>query len=277
MKMPTLPKMPKMPRLPKLPKPQPKRLQATARRAAQPEAEDYEDEPTTRLSSAFIVVLILHVVAVGGIYTFNSIKAHRRGLESVSAGPAVAPKATPQPPAVDPPNPEKPAKIANVATASLTPAQPSATRITPISGNRVYHVRAGDTLSKVASQYGVTADELQEANGLKSGTDIRAGQALNIPSPGDKTVASNKSAATADLRKADPAAAKKSDTAKSAATPAATTANLKTYTVKKGDNPVAIAKKMGVPYDELLRLNKIDDPKKLQVDQVLKIPAKKSK
>ena len=30
-----------------------------------------------KLSSAFVVVLVLHVVAVGGIYAFNALKAHQ--------------------------------------------------------------------------------------------------------------------------------------------------------------------------------------------------------
>ena len=49
----------------------------------------------------------------------------------------------------------------------------------------------------------------------------------------------------------------------------------KTYTVVKGDNPVAIAKRMNVNYEEMLKLNAIDDPKKLKIGQVLKLPAKK--
>jgi LysM repeat protein len=48
----------------------------------------------------------------------------------------------------------------------------------------------------------------------------------------------------------------------------------KTYTVAKGDNPVAIAKKLKVSYDELLSLNHIDDPRKLQIGQKLLIPNK---
>jgi LysM repeat protein len=49
----------------------------------------------------------------------------------------------------------------------------------------------------------------------------------------------------------------------------------RTYTVAKGDNPVTIAKKMGVSYEELLKLNGLENPKKLQIGQVLKVPAKK--
>src|SRR5205823_7415264 len=48
----------------------------------------------------------------------------------------------------------------------------------------------------------------------------------------------------------------------------------KVYVVAKGDNPVTIAKKLKVSYDELLAINHIDDPRKLQVGQKLLIPAK---
>ena len=51
----------------------------------------------------------------------------------------------------------------------------------------------------------------------------------------------------------------------------------KTYVVAKGDNPVAIAKKFKVSYDELLALNHIDDPRKLKVGQKLLIPNKPPK
>jgi LysM repeat protein len=51
----------------------------------------------------------------------------------------------------------------------------------------------------------------------------------------------------------------------------------KYYTVAKGDNPVTIAKKFKVPYDELLAANHIDDPRKLKVGQKLIIPPRKVK
>jgi LysM repeat protein len=46
----------------------------------------------------------------------------------------------------------------------------------------------------------------------------------------------------------------------------------KTYVVKKGDNPVTIAKKLKVPYNDLMALNHVDDPRKLQIGQKLVIP-----
>src|SRR4029434_482380 len=57
----------------------PKRLQARVRATTAMATDEYEDEePQTKLTSAFVVVLILHLVAVGGIYAFNEIKASRK-------------------------------------------------------------------------------------------------------------------------------------------------------------------------------------------------------
>jgi len=47
-----------------------------------------------------------------------------------------------------------------------------------------------------------------------------------------------------------------------------------TYTVVKGDNPVSISKRLRVSQEELLKLNKIDDPKKLRIGQKLRVPVK---
>ncbi len=46
----------------------------------------------------------------------------------------------------------------------------------------------------------------------------------------------------------------------------------KVYVVVKGDSPVTIAKKFKVSYDDLVVLNHIDDPRKLQIGQKLLIP-----
>ncbi len=51
----------------------------------------------------------------------------------------------------------------------------------------------------------------------------------------------------------------------------------KIYVVVKGDNPVTIARKLKVPYDDLISLNHIDDPRKLQIGQKLMIPKKTTK
>ena len=51
----------------------------------------------------------------------------------------------------------------------------------------------------------------------------------------------------------------------------------KVYTVVRGDNPVTIAKKLKVSYDDLLALNQIEDPRKLKIGQKLLVPSKAAK
>jgi LysM repeat protein len=46
----------------------------------------------------------------------------------------------------------------------------------------------------------------------------------------------------------------------------------KIYVVVRGDNPVTIARHLHVSYDALLALNQIDDPRKLQIGQKLRVP-----
>jgi LysM repeat protein len=78
---------------------------------------------------------------------------------------------------------------------------------------------------------------------------------------------------------AAPAAAepvKKSPVAATATAPAAVTVKDSgtTYTVVKGDNPVNISKRLRVSQEDLLKLNRIDDPKKLRIGQKLRVPVK---
>ena len=47
------------------------------------------------------------------------------------------------------------------------------------------------------------------------------------------------------------------------------------YVVAKGDNPYSIAKKLHVSYNELIAINEIKDPTRVQIGQKLKIPATK--
>jgi len=70
---------------------------------------------------------------------------------------------------------------------------------------------------------------------------------------------------------------RKSETTKPAETSTTKPASAKTYVVAKGDKLVSIAKKLKVPFDDLMAANRIDDPTKLQIGQKLIIPAKPSK
>ena len=70
---------------------------------------------------------------------------------------------------------------------------------------------------------------------------------------------------------------RKSEDTKPAETKVTKPTAAKTYVVAKGDKLVSIAKKLKVPFDDLIAANRIDDPTKLQIGQKLIIPAKPSK
>lgn len=54
----------------------------------------------------------------------------------------------------------------------------------PQTGNAVYTVQSGDSLSRIASRAGVSVTSLKEANGLTN-SNIRVGQKLRLPSGGN--------------------------------------------------------------------------------------------
>ena len=240
-----------------------KRLQAATRTAPRAAMNEYEaDEPTTKLSSAFFVVFILHVVAIGGIYAFNGIKAARTKdtpppLEKTKTAvthdakvPALAAAAT--------------AAGTLHAAASATPASPAPVAAAPKENPaKQYTVKAGDNPTKIAIAYGLKTDELLAANNLKDGAILHQGQPLTIPTPkpAPKPV-------VAETHKTE-APAKQTDVP-----PTRTTPGL--HIVKQGETATSIAKGYGLIAADILKLNKITDAKKLQPGQPLKIPAKKS-
>lgn len=236
-----------------------KRLHATAR-AARPAIDEYDDEePTTKLSSAFIVVLILHVVAVGGIYAFNSIKASRKGREDartpaapVAVAPAVKPASQNMKPAATPVAP-----TTNTTARISEPAAPATVTPSKVVAGKQYEVKPGDNLTKIAFAYGVSAADLAAANHLKDNALLKPGQVLAIP------------AAKAPAKPTTPETRKSGDVP-----PTKTTPGL--YTVKKGDTLTSIARAFGLSAEDLIKANKNTDPKKLQLGQVLKVPPRKS-
>ena len=207
-------------------------------------------EPTTNLYSAFFIVLGLHVFAVAGIYTFNSIKASRLSREqppasaAAAAKPAVAATAKNAAPLAGTP------RLAESTTA-LVPASPVPAKS---AGPKQHQVKAGENATKIAGDHGVKPDELLAANHLKADAILRPGQMLTIPTP-------------KPANKPD-APAKPVNVA-----PTRTTPGL--HIVRKGDTATSIAKIYGLTAADLLKLNKISDAKKLQEGQPLTIPKKK--
>lgn len=174
-----------------------KQLNATTAAHSMQQAGSEDDEPTMKLSNAFIVVVILHLVAVGGIYTFESIKVHRPATAATeSAAPDLAP-ATPTMPVQQ----ERKPVTTTVAAAITTEA-----KTVPVS-------------APVAA--------------------ATAQPQVNTPAASDKIEDSGK-----------------------------------VHVVAKGENPHGIARQYDVSYEALMKLNKIEDPRRLQINQKLHIPVK---
>jgi uncharacterized YkwD family protein/spore coat assembly protein SafA len=96
-----------------------------------------------------------------------------------------------------------------------------------------YTVQSGDTLSKIATNNGLTVSQLMSANpSIKSASLIYVGQKITIPST-----------------------------------------KMVSYTVQKGDTMYAIAKRFEISYSELLKANpNITNPAMIYVGQKITIP-----
>ncbi len=290
------------------------------------EEQDWHTEvPNVRLARVFGIVLILHVVAVGGILAFKMIEKSSTVPERVSTAPeaeeaAGAPEAVPAAPkAIDYEQPD----------VNIIVDDPS--RL----GMKHYRVRSGDNLLEVAMRLGVSVSEIEELNKLDKGNELYAGQVLLVPNrkisalpaediqrllgepipdqiikaetgavmegvvekveliveTAQKSVPAaapvvkpavplEGSAANAPILKPLPAEAPaapvverpRAEPAVSAAPVIGSTANTKSYVVQPGDTPYGIARRFGVDFNQLMKVNGIADPTLLKVGAELRIP-----
>ncbi len=114
----------------------------------------------------------------------------------------------------------------------------------PVSGS--HRVRRGETLSGIASRYGVSAARLASLNGLSKRNLIRIGQVLKLPG----------GAASAYVASSG------------APRPAKAT---KTYVVRRGDNLAIIAKRTGITQGRLMAINSLGNPNKIFPGQRLRL------
>ena len=109
---------------------------------------------------------------------------------------------------------------------------------------------------------------------------LEAGAAPSTAQPVEQN-APNEIATPITAKTETPKAAEKAapEPAKPAASPSASSVadSGQIYTVVKGDNPVTIARRLKVAEADLLELNQITDPRKLQIGQKLRIPEAQAK
>ncbi len=145
------------------------------------------------------------------------------------------------------------AAVNNLATPYLITAGesltiPTASSAPTVSSATMYSVRAGDTLSAIAGNYGISANALAVANNLSSPFLLIVGQRLVIPA----------------------AAAGSAGTVTATATVPSTAAA--TYVVQPGDTLAGIAGRLGFSLDALVSVNNLTDPSLVRAGQSLALP-----
>lgn len=283
-------KMKKIVKIPLRRAAQPRRPAATSLRArtatadaAYEEDEDYEseEEPNMKFTHALFVVLILHVIAVGGVFAFNWMKTRQGDSSQAAKAPAAVKSLAEEPEKSEP------------AAKPVAAAKPDA-----LKGwtGKTHTVEPGDTLIQIAATYKTNVAAIEKENDITSYSLLRVGQILKIPGTAKasrpaaetpKTKSSTtKEAFLATKTESAPkpagvvtAAPKPAAESAAPAKSAPKSAEAKTpaapadvYVVAKGDNPYTIAKKLHVSYNELLSINDIKDATKIQIGQKLKIP-----
>lgn len=135
-------------------------------------------------------------------------------------------------------------RINNLGTTVLSIGQQLKIPTKQVTGIR-YTVQRGDSLWKIANQYGVSVDDIIEANNL-SGTTLSIGQQLIIPTSSSEPTPPSEEENTTQL-----------------------------YVVKSGDSLYSIARAFGTTVSDLRKINNLTTDI-LQIGQLLKIPGKDS-
>lgn len=127
---------------------------------------------------------------------------------------------------------------------------------TNISGSTYYTVKSGDTLSGIANKYSTSAATLASINGISNPNKIYIGQNILV------SKGSSSSSSASNTNKTT-----------TTTTPSKTTSTAATYTVKSGDTLSGIANSHSTSVSALTSLNKLSNPNKIYVGQVLKLKA----
>ncbi|GFE81265.1 hypothetical protein GCM10011487_32650 [Steroidobacter agaridevorans] len=127
-----------------------------------------------------------------------------------------------------------------------------------------HRVESGETLSAIASQYGVSQQQLAELNDLNRPYRLRIGQVLELPSRGTRPAATVAQAPKETPPPALPAAKP---------TPPTGVVGAESYVVRRGDTLGKIAKKHGLTEDQLMEMNSIRNRQFIYEGQVLALVA----
>jgi LysM repeat protein len=205
--------------------------------------EDYGPEPNMKLSHAFLVVLMLHVIAVGGLYAFNSMKAGKTTKLQVAKSNPV-----PEQPGQDSNRKEeKPRDPEEKPPAQQQPLVAKTSEPVATTTSRAANIHKEPLLPKPTGRNiaGSAKSLIQKVVGI-----------------GGTTTATGASSALA--QSTTPASSENS----AQTTPSAP----KVYTVSAGDTITKISSSLGVAIPDLEKINGLASNAVLQVGQILKVP-----
>lgn len=262
------------------------------------EEEAWDDAgPNMKLSKAFVVVLILHIVAVAGLaaFSFFEKKGTTKQADSASLPQHTA---TLTPGATKKPVPTVKAEPVTVLTEPVKTPE-----LTTVVMDRQKHTAV------IATEYGITEEELFRYNPDQLAGLVLSGTALKLPvaavQAAEKAAAERPPVApevspaelaripeTVEIVEVSPvvqpepirerpepvrepervAATKKSPSTSSKKTTTKPASSGGTHRVVKGENLYRIAKKHKVSLEALQKANGITDPSKIRENQVLVIP-----
>ena len=264
-----------------------KRRLRAATATADPHMELESDVANVGIGKALLVILVLHVLAIGAIYTHSKFFSDEGtdGAAADTSTPAAVPTSEIKPPAI-----KEPAATAAIPTAAVPTPQPSVDY-----SNSRYIVVTGDTYNRISSIRNVDEQALRALNGNRP---LRAGVVLDLPdelssrpvvvaAEVPREVVENPGIVNIDQapeRKYSRAIEVEEDTPERAVVVKpkvqrqTASGDLRDsgqrYTVKSGDTVWRIANRYKVSRADLLKINGLSDPRKLGVGREIKIPQK---
>jgi LysM repeat protein len=171
-----------------------KKLRSAAQRAAKYAEEDSAEEPNVKLSRAFVVVLLLHIVAVGGIFAFSALKDHQASSGTGKAetsnqkatvaqgngarGSGTADKSGGK---TVPADVQKLVETSHASGGSGAKSQNSLAAEGSGDTVKTYVVQKGDSPAGIAKKFKVSYADLLRTNNIEDPKKLQIGQKLLIP------------------------------------------------------------------------------------------------
>ncbi len=223
--------------------------------------EFQSDVPNLSISRALIVLLVLHIIAIGGMFAHNKWFAETSQPVVISELPV-----------------EEKVKVQPSTAQQVAQTEPIVNTSATNTGYELYVVSSYDSYESIAAAKELDTYELRRINNNRQ---LRSGSILRLPA---KMVKPTIAIATAPAVKPEPVRVEEpqviaNPVVKEVAPPVAVIVeeptpqtSYRSHTVRKGESLWRISRNFNVGLDSLMSLNGITDPTKLQTGQKLKVP-----